>query len=39
MEKLISFLVWLDCKMNKNVHKQWTGMGGYWIAYGKIYKE
>jgi hypothetical protein len=36
MEKLISILVWLDMKLYKCTHKQWTGIGGYWIAYGKI---
>lgn len=36
MEKIISFLVWLDIKTHKCIHKQWTGIGSYWIAYGKI---
>ena len=36
MEKLISILVWLDMKLHKCTHKQWTGIDGYWIAYGTI---
>ena len=36
MEKIIAFLVWLDIKIHKSTHKQWTGLKGYWIAYGKI---
>ena len=41
MIKLISFLVWIDTRINKCIHKQWTGKDNYWIAYGKIgeYKE
>ena len=38
MEKIITFLVWLDTRIHKNSHKQWTGKNGYWIAYGKIGK-
>ena len=36
MSNLISILVWIDTKIHKNIHKQWTGLGGYWIAYGEI---
>ena len=36
MNKIISVLVWIDTKIHKNPHKQWTGIDGYWIAYGKI---
>jgi hypothetical protein len=39
MEKLISILVWLDRKLHKCTHKQWTGIDGYWIAYGKIKEQ
>ena len=36
MKRLISILVFLDVKLHKCTHKQWTGIDGYWIAYGKI---
>ena len=36
MKKLISFFVWIDTKIHKYAHNQWTGFGGYWISYGKI---
>ena len=39
MEKLIAVLILLDIKIHKCIHKQWTGFGGYWIAYGKIGKN
>ena len=36
IEKMISFLVYLETRKTKAIHSQFTGMNGYWIAYGKI---
>lgn len=39
IKKLISFLVFLETRKTKATHTQFTGMDGYWIAYGKIGKK